>query len=725
MSYQPFAITEFKTGIFNYLQPWIRPIDAFEPMVNAYVYRGVLNKRAGKEFFGRMVYQDTIAWGNGGTTYSGTLITIPIVAGSFNPSAGLEVFTDNGNGTLTSNNGGTGTINYTSGAWSLTFGSVVSSNTPIIGKFSPNPATPFPIMGIKQWQDESDGSFLTVIYDTKRASYFNPSTKTVVPISTVNSQIIWIGDGSSSTITVNTGWVAHAPYTNILAPFSISITDGTSTITDDGSGNLSSSGNFAAGGTVSYSTGQILLNFVAPPATTVKIKLTATLTANYFSGDYTNFFNATNWQGNLYATNNKDQITAFDGTGLSRQPFSIDQSDYLNFVNNIGTCLDVQVYKNRFLVIYPTIINASSLNGADPQSIRWSAQFNPNNLVADVTGNGGELSAPTGDLIQLTKFLRDQFVVAFNNSFWIFRFTGTDFAPFRWEKINSSKSTNAPYGGIDYDERVTTMGAKGLIACDGVNVQRYDISVIDQFLEINQEAFRQCFGQRFDTLNQSWMLYPSMENNATTSDSVLVYNFLENTWSTYDLALSCLGIGQVDADKTWNDFAANKPLGQQFPNWNSAEFSWKEYFLQNLAPTLLGGGSDGCVYIMNVGTQDAVQDTATFTTITANITSKRWNPFIETGQKVQFGYIDFYYTNDPDTPSAEITLTFYTNNSEFPAAMRTLTLDGDVESEFSWKRIFINNVGQFLQMEMTSSSVANFQILGMVLWARPAGRLTP
>src|SRR5260221_3286846 len=51
-AYQPFIISEFKTGLFNYQQPWIRPLDAFEPLTNAYIYRGIVNKRAGFSQFG-------------------------------------------------------------------------------------------------------------------------------------------------------------------------------------------------------------------------------------------------------------------------------------------------------------------------------------------------------------------------------------------------------------------------------------------------------------------------------------------------------------------------------------------------------------------------------------------------------------------------------------------------------------------------------------------------
>lgn len=807
-SFQPFLISEFKSGLFNYLEPWIRPVEAFDPLSNAYVYRGTLSKRNGSTIFGRMSYKDNnIAVGSGVVGYSGTLLSIPIVAGSFSPSDGTETFTDNGDGTLTGSSGGTGTINYTTGAWTLTFNAVVGAGVNIYASYFPNLSRP--IMGLKSYISESTGIRTLIAMDTRRASKYNDNTNQFEPIDSI-SQVIWQGDAATTTITLQTGWAAVAPYTNALAPYSISITDGTSTITDDGSGNLTTSGNFAAGGTVNYATGAIGLVFTAAPATTVYITLTAKLVGDYFTGTNSDFFNATNWldpifysstDGVLYMTNNVDQITLFDGTDLSRPPFPITQAHSITFTNDITTCLDLDIFKNRLLVQLPTVSGSAT---ASNQSIRWSAINNPTNLIADVTGNGGELSAPTDDFMQSSEFLRDQLVVFFSNTTWLFRFTGSDFAPFRWDKINASKSTNAPYGTIDYDERVTAMGSKGLIACDGVNVQRYDTAVIDQFLNINQNRFFQCYGLRFDTLNQSWMLYPDAETDSTLSSNALIYNFIENTWSTYDLSLSCLGLYYVTADKTWDDFG---PSSSQPLNWNQAEFTWNSYLLQDLAPTLLGGSlSGGYVYQLNDGDSDEIPEPVNSTTIDtgtgittysgtlsvipvivgsftatdgvetfsdngngtltgdaggtgtlnyttgawsltfntavvdgvsilatytsnselapieASITSARWNPFTNLGQKVQFGYIDVYYEINDE---CVLDLTFYLDNSLAPATTRQLTLDGPVNSDVSWKRIYINVVGEFLRMNIYNDQESNFKILGMVLWASPSGRLTP
>lgn len=724
-SFKPFLISEFPTGLFNYLEPWIRPNDAFEPLVNAYVYRGSVYKRDGDLPFGntgRLRYEDcvTLATGDGAhSTYSGTLSNHPITSGTFTIEAktagGMISLTDNGDGTLSGNMGSTGTINYTSGAWTVNFnGNNVSNGYPVIGCYIYTPTlisspVSHPIMAIKQFIDETNNFKFLVVCDTRRACVFNNNTFDFDPLNLV-SQTLWVGQSGVTSINLNVGWGG-------IVPYSVTISDSVDSMTDDGIGGFPGAGNMLNTSTINYTTGAITLNITA--ANTRTYTITLELAGDYFTGNSSNFFNSTNWKPTnsstayLYLTNNVDRVTLFDGTNLSRPPFPITLSHQGSFTNDITTCLDIKVYKNRLLLLRPTIVGTSS---PDAQSIRYSALFNPFNFVADVAGNGGEISAPTSDWIQASQFLRDTLIVFFQDSTWTFRFTNSSVDPFRWDKINSSKSTNAPYATIDYDERITSMGAKGLIACDGVNVQRYDLPIIDQFEDINQDAFQQCFGQRYDVLNQSWMLYPSEENNSSVSDKVLIYNFIENTWATYDLSLSCLGLYFGIKDVTWDDFAVGTPLGTQYPDWDSADFTWNSFLNQSLAPVLLGGSNDGIVYELNNGVTD------NGTAITTTITSTRWNPFVGLGQRTQFGYIDIYYQVNPGTVA---TFNFYVNNSDSVAASRILTMDGPTSDDVAWKRIYINLIGEFIRMEMTSSSTSSLKIVGMILWADQAGRLTP
>lgn len=74
-----------------------------------------------------------IATGNGATAaYSGTLAVFPLTPGSLSITDGVETFSDNGAGVLTGSAGGTGTIVYATGVYSITFNANVPNGVGII-----------------------------------------------------------------------------------------------------------------------------------------------------------------------------------------------------------------------------------------------------------------------------------------------------------------------------------------------------------------------------------------------------------------------------------------------------------------------------------------------------------------------------------------------------------------------------------------------------------------
>lgn len=812
-SYRPFPITEFKTGFYQYLEPWIRPQDAFEPLEDAFIYRGTLNKRPGYRPLGnttaagrgRMFYKDYSDHGDGATaTYSFTISTAPIIPGTLVVTAGAKTATDNGLGQFIGDVSAppSGSINYSTGAVTVVFDAVISSTVPIysqyalsvndylslgngtVGPYSittkTNPVSPGtlviyagnqvvrddgsgnlegdgsgtidygtgaisvsftsavssstwiyvfynsgfgrPIMGLKTWVSGANGSVKLVAFDTRRACVFDDNTELFLPLNEGALNTITIpanptGAPVVTNLTVNTG------FTN-LVPYTLSMTDGTSTVTDTPgvlpAGSFGTSGNFTPASTVDYSTGIISLAYTTPATTEQKtIVLSFTIGGDYFTGDYTNFFNAINWKPTtvsyLYCTNNIDRITLFDGTKLSRPPFFTNSADRATYTNNIAYCIDLDVFKNRLLLHRPTLVG-----GGNPefQTIRFSAQFNPTNLVADVVGNGGALVFPTQDQIMVGEFLRDQMIVFMKNSAWVMQPTGFANPPFRAIQVNGTRSTNCPYGAVPYDQRITSIGSKGIIACDGVNTQRFDVGIIDQFLEINPQAYNQCFSQRYDAINQTWTLYPELGH--TQSNKILVYNFLENTWATYSIPMSCLGLYQVISDASWSSFAEGGPNPK---TWEQAQFNWKYYLNQKGSAQLLAGGQEGTVFVIN--DENAITDNGAH--YDCDIISTLWNPFVKEGVAVDFGYIDFYYEVDEQVT---LLLTFYINGENDVATQHTLTLNPSnvaTSQLTNFERVYLNFRAQFVQMEISVDPSSNglFQINGLVLWAKPAGRMQP
>lgn len=815
-TYQPFLIGQGKSrsGYFTYYDSWVKPEDAYDTLINAYVYRGSLYQRNGFTLFpstaqaGALVYQNNeiVTVGNGGSAYGSTLTNRPLigtvtvtaltVAGKRTATAAFAAGDVPLVGALAA---GASTINFTTGVWVLNTTAAVAANIPIVIQYNYIPtnltsnagiSVNNPIMGIKQFINETTNTNVLVVMDTRRASFWDPGAKTFTPLAQFQQffyQFKSPNTGPAFTST-NNGNSITLQWTNI-APYTVSVTSagdtaggGVGTVTDvptnSTTGTFTASGNIT-GGTINYVTGQIVINFAVAPTALTTVQITASLQGDYFTGNNTNFFNATNWNAPdtpafLYMTNNVDFITTFNGTTLGRPAFGIYATSVtikapsqvlLPFKNDIAKCIDIKVFQNSLLLLRPTIFSDGSTVPrafAENQAIYYSCptgnlSFSPTNFVlgTEIAGNGGFVEASTGDIIQSASLIRDALIVFFTNSTFLFRGTNNPVDPLRFFQLNNSRSTNAPYGNIDYDSFASSMGAKGLIICDGVGVERYDEEVIDLFENINQNAFGQCNAARYDAQNQAWMLYPSTDKNINTSDKIMVYNFLEKTWAIYipnlgnliqtptsPNTLSCLGLGFTTQDITWNDFAAGGKWGPAGLAWDQANFAWNTFLVQDLTPSLLAGDQNGFVYIADDGPTDNLGPAATTPLgIPTQVITKRLSPFAHLGEKCRFGYVDIYYQVNPQ---ASIRLNIYCNNSNIVYRTFTFTLDwttnGNVNPDaapgFAWKRFYINVVGEFVQIELNSqidtvndAPVYNmkspFKILGMILWAAPAGRLTP
>lgn len=632
---QPYPITEFKSGIITYQKPWMRPQDAWEPLVNAYVYRGSVSKRNG----------------------------------------------------------------YT------TFGNRLADHNPV--------------MGIIQRINQSTSETNLLVASTQNLYKYNTGANTFDAITSVSASNFWQGT-ATGTINIPTFWPN-------LTPGTVSITDGVTTITDNGVGGFGGlpAGIFDAGTTINYTTGVFHVVFVGTTAGK-SLSITATST-NYFTGNNTQFFNYVNWQPTDPATflqsssytimvNGKDPVTYYDGTNLTRPILYVDSAK----TNYITTAQDIEVYSNSLMLMRPNLFSqTNSLN----QTICYSFPFNAFNFVNDIAGNGGQVTVATGDIYRSHEILRNAIILFFSNSTWILQYTAIPSFPFKVDRLSVNKRNNCPYASVAYDERCTSLGSTGFIACDGVNVQRYDIPIVDFFeTEISEQYYNQVFSQRYDNLNQTWMLYvsngtsnPVIGSGAPGADKALIYNHVENTWATYtwSIPMSCMGTYFVQTGLTWAQ------LTQQ---WQNTPAAWNSYQKQKLAPILLMGDVSGNVYLMDDDT--AITDNGDL--IPIDMVSARWNPSILKGEKSQFAHIDFYYSLDAFQPVSPVTLTltFYIDDSENQALVQTLTLDGPLQSTYNWKRIYCNLIGQFLRVEISSGEEDFFEILGLVIWAGSAGRLT-
>jgi hypothetical protein len=210
MTYTPFLIANFATGFDQELQPWLLPNDAFTDLLDGFVYRGVTNKRDGYSGFAnglkstytesRMVHgvtAEAFGTGNGSAgPYTYTLANLPVSRGSVTITAGAQSATDtgtvqaNGDGTfVTTPAGGTGSINYTTGVVSITFNGAVAGATPITVTYSYHQG--LPVMGVMNFYPNTntrdDNARQLIVVDEVYVNMYDPTTDRLVDISSATA----------------------------------------------------------------------------------------------------------------------------------------------------------------------------------------------------------------------------------------------------------------------------------------------------------------------------------------------------------------------------------------------------------------------------------------------------------------------------------------------------------------------------------------------------------
>lgn len=194
MSYQSFLIANYSTGFDRELQPWLLPNDAFVDLLDGYVYRGVTYKRDGYSGFAngiksiycesRMVHQIANAAMTGAIDGVNTTYTInatpPLRRGTFtvNGSNPVQSVTDNGVGGFTGD--GTGTINYTTGAVSVTFNAAPVALSTVTATYDYHQG--LPVMGVMNYYPNNNTRQLVVV-DTSYVNRYDPATDRLVDIS--------------------------------------------------------------------------------------------------------------------------------------------------------------------------------------------------------------------------------------------------------------------------------------------------------------------------------------------------------------------------------------------------------------------------------------------------------------------------------------------------------------------------------------------------------------
>lgn len=647
--------------------------DAFPTMYNFYSWRGRAKRKRGTLFLGQLQLQvqsvatatppanwqvGTIATLSGAGAASVNLISLfslpstsSITPNSFTLSDGTNTYTEPAiaNGKLIGTPGGSGMINYATGALTITGGAAGGT---LVGKFSYYPG--LPVMGLRDFVSSLSSSQypLLLAFDTKHAYQINQGGASVFFYNVTyykgtNTPFTWSGQDYQQFWTTNYSGALWA--TNNVPGFNF--VTGTYT---SGSGTSNITFNFKSGG-VNFTSlvvgDKLWFNEWSTGGSTINT-LTGTVSsvAGAASGNYVVTFTGNQTVAGTgiaqLLTNSipgQDGIKWYDGdptagTGLptgsglgwvnfspplTATSVSIDNSP--SDLYYLVGALAILPFKDRLLFFSPYIQSSTrATNGLLPiqlqDTVIWSwngtpyyesivptgETFDPTAFYVDQTGKGGWLAAGISQPIITVSNNEDVLLVGFGGNIGRqtrFTYTGNDLYPFLFFNINQELGSSATFSAIALDRGALTIGSHGVALTTQQSAQRIDLDIPDSVFTI------QALNNGVERINavrdyyKEWVYfsYPVNDSPWKYPTQTFLYNYRDETWAVFYENWTAHGTYRKQSHYTW----ATLP----FRTWSQWREPWNAGSTSALFPSIVAGNPQGYVLIIGQGTGEGISGT--------------------------------------------------------------------------------------------------------------------
>lgn len=496
---------------------------------------------------------------SGFTTYTSGGIASPVVAtsvvpGSISVTVGGQLYKEptQPDGTLIGNAtpAGTGTINYATGAVTITGGGAGT----MTGTWSYYPD--LPVLGLEDYQrpvppNDTSGLFIypvLIAFDSTKAyqyqqdttpyyfynTSFYKSTNNPVSWSGQDYQLFWSNNYSGAFWATNNNPGFHfktlANVTNVSitrvtsTQVSITITTPSNLVANDllwfneVTGTIATGSGATANQNINGQTGIVASVSSGSPNDTIVVNFNGT-----GGSTLANFQAAATGAGGIVqlltsSISGQDGIRWYDGdmTGATGLPTS-NSTGWVNFapplsatgqtIDNISStspfylvgALAIVPFKDRLIFFSPWIQTSTgnALNLRDTALWSWNGTpyYNlspsgetrdPTAYYVDQTGKGGYLTAGTSESIVTVNNNQDVLLVGFTGRQTRFVYTGNDLFPFLFYSINSELGSSATFSGVTLDVGGLTFGTYGLAMTTQQSSQRIDLDIPDQVFSIQK-----------------------------------------------------------------------------------------------------------------------------------------------------------------------------------------------------------------------------------------------
>lgn len=686
MSYQPFLIANYNEGLRQDIEPWLLPQEGFIKFENAEIEKGIVKKRQG--------YQKIIEY----RRLRASIASIALVGND-----PVEITTISAHGLA---NGNRVTFNSVTTTEINSNEYTVSSATATTFELSGTDSANFSagsggyvyyfsgdaITGIMNYVTSS-GTNETLIADTKTIGVYNQTSS--------NIQGLYDNVATINAITIATPGVV----TTVAAH---GLTDGQYVYIDSVVGTIGVNTNVFR---VANSTGT---TFELEDYTT-----TGTYTSdgfvylidNLFSGSSSDYFQSHNYQNTLFMTNGIDRVFTYNGTLIDKPNIIIDTGS----TNNVSRVKIIKAQKSRV-----ELLNTVEDSVNYFQRGRTSAFASTTDYVDfDSGGQGAYEDATVSDQIVSAQLLYDNLIVQFDNSTWLYRYSGNAFQPFRWELIDSTFKNGSRMGTEQFDRFIMSIGITGITVCDGSRMERIDQKIPDFMELLDVSEIPNMFMKRFKQNDKVWTTYRNTDDG-TTRDKILEYNYKNQSWATHDLSFNVLSEYTKESDtETWGAFAFT--YNQFTRKWNDEQFQ-ADY------PVPISGDLNGIVWQLFQSAQDGIiGDGTDGTAYNMLISTKNFNPYTETNRNSDLGSVSLLLSPDE---GKSLTMQYFQDNQDSPTEIDgnnsitiSLTPPFSTANKF-WKKIVINSEAAFHRFEFSNNELnALPEIHAMLLEFRPGGIL--
>jgi hypothetical protein len=666
MSSQNLVIANFKTGYENDREPFLVDNDAFPVIVNANIFRGKVRKKRGTSLLGRLqraLTNQSLGNTSGAGAFSGNILSLlslnsspatnaSIVLGSATITVGADVFTDTATptGVLTGSTGGSGTINYQTGALTLT-GAPITTAVTITFKYYPN----IPVMGLEEF-DVNTVNFPTLVafdqtyayeYTQSNGPFYDVSfyqyTESPVTWSGANFQQFWTTSYQSAM------WATNAKPGFHFKNISAITTANPTVITTATAHGLSNNDRVflneisgTAGTLLNGLTFQVTVTgantFTVPPDTSALAYVSGgiiqylTRLAPGVSGDGIRFYSGDPTAGtagtNQGWVNFSPPLSNLGLTGGNPQylvgakiiiPF---KGRLLFFGTYTQTSTGSSVYNANQLVY--------SLDGTAYYSVTPEVSSGTPTQVANagayysnVVGFGGFINAPINQEIVTVAENEDVLICGYETQPLKLIFTGNAALPFIYQSISSELGSQSTFSSIAMDVGVLNIGPYGLTVTTQTQAARIDLQIPDWVFNIAQanngaqrvsaiRNFRQeCVFFSFTPEDRVYDPNSSPTVGNLFPSQTLVYNYREKNYALYDENYTTYGTFRRTSGLTWAD------LGAKYGTWANWLDPWNSSAYAGQYPEIIAGNQHGFVMVK----KEEGTDEATSQLITAIATS--------------------------------------------------------------------------------------------------------